>query len=72
MNRREEQYKVFKQVIHTFYPSDKEKTKEVLSKVNNVIIEPKLIYDTFHKTLKVEFKIGQNTLYKIKSLPEFF
>ena len=72
MNRREEQYKVFKQVIHTFYLSDKEKTKEVLSKVNNVIIEPKLIYDTFHKTLKAEFKIGHTTLYKIKSLPEFF
>ena len=72
MNKKEEQYKVFKQVIHTFYPSDKEKTKEVLNKVNNLVIEPKLIYDTFHKTLKAEFKIGNNTLYKIKSLPEFF
>ena len=72
MNKNEEQYKIFKQIVHTFYHSSNEKEKTVQSKVNNLIIEPKLIYDTFNKTLRADFKIGNTQLYKIKSLPEFF
>ena len=72
MNKNEEQYKIFKQVLHTFYHNEKVNTKEVQNKVNNIKIEPNLIYDTFHKTLKAEFKIGIEQMYKIKSLPEFF
>ena len=72
MNKNEEQYKIFKQVIHAFYHNEAEKTKETQTLVNNLNIEPRLIYDTFHKTLKAEFKIGNDQLYKIKSLPEFF
>ena len=72
MNKNEEQYKVFKQIVHTFYHNETEPTKDIQSKVNNLTIEPKLIYDDFHQTLKAEFKIGNVQLYKIKSLPEFF
>ena len=72
MNKNEEQYKIFKQVLHTFYHNEKVNTKEVQNKVNNIKIELNLIYDTFHKTLKAEFKIGIEQMYKIKSLPEFF
>ena len=72
MNKNEDQYKIFKQVVHAFYQNEAEKTKEANSKVNNLIIEPKLIYDTFHKTLKAEFRIGTTQFYKIKNLPEFF
>ena len=72
MNKNEEQYKIFKQIVHTFYHNETEPTKDIQSKVNNLTIEPKLIYDDFHQTLKAEFKIGNVQLYKIKSLPEFF
>ena len=72
MNKNDEQYKIFKQVVHTFYHNEVENTKQIQNKVNNVIIEPKLMYDTFHKTLKAEFRIGNTQMYKIKSLPEFF
>ena len=72
MNRNEEQYKIFKQIVHTFYHNEKEQEEKEKSKINNLNIEPKLIYDTFNKTLKAEFKIGDNQLYQIKSLPEFF
>ena len=72
MNKNEEQYKIFKQVLHTFYHNETEKTKDIQSKVNNLKIEPQIIYDTFNKTLKAEFRIGDSQLYKIKSLPEFF
>ena len=72
MNKNEEQYRIFKQIVHTFYHSSNEKEKEIQSKVNNLIIEPKLIYDSFKKTLRADFKIGDTQLYKIKNLPEFF
>ena len=72
MNRNDDQYNVFKQLVHTFYHNEATKTKDIQNKVNNLIIEPRLIYDTFHKTLKAEFRIGDSQLYKIKSLPEFF
>ena len=72
MNRIDDEYKIFKQLVHTFYHNEIEKGKNIQNKVNNLVIEPKLIYDTFHKTLKTEFRIGDNQLYKIKSLPEFF
>ncbi len=72
MNRNEEQYKIFKQLVHTFYHNEVQKTKDIQNKVNNLLIEPKLIYDTFRKTLKAEFRIGDSQLYKLKSLPEFF
>ena len=72
MNISEDQYKIFKQVLHTFYHKEPESMNNAQSKVNNLTIEPQIIYDTFKKTLKAEFKIGNEQLYKIKSLPEFF
>ncbi len=72
MNKNDEQYRVFKQIVHTFYHNSNEKEKHIQSKVNNLILEPKFIFDTFNKTLKVDFKIGDTQLYKIKNFPEFF
>lgn len=72
MNKNEEQYKIFKQIVHAFYHNESDKTKEIHNKVNNLMLEPKLIYDAFHKTLKAEFRLGNGQMYKIKSLPEFF
>ena len=72
MNKNEEQYKVFKQVVNAFYHKDTDKTKEIGITAKNLTIEPKIIYETFNKTIRAEFKIGDGQLYKIKSLPEFF
>ena len=72
MNISEDQYKIFKQVLHTFYHKELESMNNAQNKVNNLIIEPQIIYDSFKKTLKAEFRIGNDQLYKIKSLPEFF
>ena len=71
MNRNEEEYKIFNQVLHAFYHKENE-SKKVNNNMTNLIIEPTLIYDTYHKTLKAEFKIGNSQLYKIKNLPDFF
>jgi len=34
-------------------------------------IEPKIIYDKYSREMKIEFKIGDKQLYKLKNLPEF-
>ena len=72
MNISEDQYKIFKQVLHAFYQNENKSAKNIQDKVRNLTLEPQIIYDTFKKTLKAEFKIGNEQLYKIKSLPEFF
>ena len=69
-------YTNFKQIVNTFYNEeidqiDGEEIKLGKDK-GTIILEPKLIYNRFNKDLKVEFKIGNKRLYKIKSLTEFY
>lgn len=72
-----QQDRVFKQLLNTFYHSSnqidikQEKNTNQINK-NSIKIEPKLIYNSFHKILKVEFRIGDKQLYKLKNLPEFY
>ena len=71
--KQEEKYRDFKQLIHTFYPKHEQ---EVVAKSKilprSIKLEPKLIYNSYLKTLKLEIKIGDKQLYKIKNLPEFY
>ena len=72
--KQEEKYRNFKQLLLTFYPTAKkqEEKKETKAPMHSIRIEPKLIYDSYHKTLKLECKIGDKQLYKLKNLPEFY
>jgi len=72
--KKEEKYRNFKQLIHTFYPNYEEEQKEITNKISshNIKLEPKLIYNSYLKTLKLEIKIGDKQLYKLKNLPEFY
>lgn len=74
MNKNDEEYKIFKQVLHTFYHNDYETegTNQLNNGSHNIKIEPTIVYAPFQKTLKIEFKIGNKQLYKLKSLPEFY
>lgn len=68
-----DKYRAFKQLLHTFYPTHNEQetdTKKLLE--HTIKIEPKLIYNSYLKTLKLEVKIGNKQLYKIKNFPEFY
>ena len=69
-----ENYKVFNQLIHTFMHIEEEKTESASNSEKNgsIHIEPKIIYSKFNENLKLEIKIGEKQLYKIKSLPEFY
>ncbi len=72
--KQEEKYRSFKQLIHTFYPSNQEIAEKNKTKVmpHTIKLEPKLIYNSYLKTLKLEIKIGDKQLYKLKNLPEFY
>ena len=71
---KKEKYRNFKQLINTFYPSHEEIETENKRKtpLHSIKLEPKLIYNSYLKTLKLEIKIGDKQLYKIKNFPEFY
>ena len=73
--RNRENHRVFKQLLNTFMPITevtKQENKIAEEYAQNVKIIPKIFYNEFTKQLKVEFKIGDKQLYKLKNLPEFY
>lgn len=69
-----EKYRPFKQLINTFYhPIENSETDQLKESAPYMVkIEPKIIYNYYNKNLKVEFKIGNKQLYRLKDLPEFY
>ena len=70
----DEKYRIFKQLVKNFYhmTEQKEENEIINTNLHFVKIEPKFIYNSFEKKLKVEFKIGDTQMYKLKNLPEFY
>lgn len=70
------QYRNFKQIVNTFYNEELEEIdyeeEKVLKNKGSIKIEPKIMYDKFSSDMKVEFKIGNKKMYKIKDLSEFY
>ena len=66
-----EQNSNFRQLLNVFY-EEQEDIKEKIGTKNSVKIEPKIIMDRFQNKIKLEFKIGQTQMYKLKNLPQFF
>lgn len=69
--KEQEQNHNFRQLLNVFY-EDTEELNDRKTVKNNIKIEPKIIMDRFQSKLKLEFKIGQTQMYKLKNLPEFF
>ena len=69
-------YRNFRQIVTTFYNEEIEEinhNEEMKLKNRGTIkLEPKIIYDKFLGDMKVEFKIGDQKMYKIKNLSEFY
>lgn len=70
-------YRNFKQIVNIFYNEEIDEIgsgeDEIASKNKGTIkIEPKITYDKFSGDMKVEFKIGNKRMYKIKDLSEFY
>ena len=68
----EENKKVFKQLINTFLTVENKQIQNIKNLDNNIHIEPTIFYDKFHGTLKIEFKIGNMQMYKLKNIVEFY
>ena len=65
--------KIFDQVIKNFKDLYKEESISKDSEISGKIrIEPRIIYDKYSDNLKIEIQIGEEQLYKVKSLPEFY
>lgn len=73
--RKNVDYRSFKQILNTFYNDEIEieaKNDDIVKGNHKIKIYPKIIFDKFYKEIKIEFKLGEEKLYKIKSLPEFY
>lgn len=68
-------YRSFYQIVNTLFNEEIEKINDEQKQENiksNITIEPKLIYDKYNKALRLEAKIGDKRLYKIKNYSEFY
>ena len=74
IKKNNEKYRTFKQLINAFHYTSNSENEYTHQKVapHSINLIPKLIYNTYNKNLKVEFKIGDKHLYKLKNLPEFY
>ncbi len=73
--RTDSKYRNFKQIVNEFY-SDEMREIELSNEKEEIgekiKIEPKFIYDRYANNLRVEFKIGNKRMYKLKNLTEFY
>ena len=68
------EHRTFRQIVNTFYNDEVDGLEEEqpIQVDGNIKIEPKIYYDKFANEMKVEFRIGNKKMYKIKDLSEFF
>ena len=66
------EYRAFKQLINTFRYKDYNNKEEKQVNAHTIKLEPKLIYNSYTKSLKIEFKIGNKNTYILKDLTEFY
>ncbi|MCI8273332.1 MAG: DEAD/DEAH box helicase [Clostridia bacterium] len=69
------EYRSFKQIVNAFYAEEMKEVnqeKEQKKETEKVKIEPKIIYDKYTNNIRIEFKIGNQKMYKLKNLPEFY
>ena len=69
-------YNSFHQIVKTLYNEELEKIDSdidiELKNKGTIKIEPQIIYDKFTREMKIEFKIGNKRMYKLKNLSEFY
>lgn len=69
------EYKNFKNIVNIFYNEELEGINESPKEIKHsgtIKIEPKVFYDKFSGDMRVEFKIGDKKMYKIKNLAQFY
>jgi len=72
--RNDSKYRSFKQIVNELYSEEMKEIEEAnkQQEIAKIKIEPKVIYDKYTNNLRVEFKIGNERMYKLKDLTEFY
>ena len=73
--RLNQKYGSFTQIVNELYEEEMHETEEKKLEAENhgtIKIEPKIIYNKYYNSLKIDFKIGDKRMYKIKNLVEFY
>ena len=69
-------YREFDRILNDFYNEQIMEINagdmEELSEEDKIKIEPKIIFEKMESTLKLEFKLGNKKMYKIKDLADFY
>lgn len=69
-------YKSFNNLIHSFYNEELQEISSdetiKLPEKDKIKIETKIDYDKFSNGMKLEIKVGNGRMYKVKDLPEFY
>ena len=71
-NNSDEKYRIYRQMINSFYKDEQDAESLKLKSVGDIKLEPVVIYSKYNKELKVEFKVGNSTMYKIQNIKEFY
>lgn len=75
LENKNQKFNNFNEIVRTLYNEElSQLDNDRINIVNNgkIKIEPKLIYDKYYKELKLEFKIGNKRMYKLKNLSDFY
>ncbi len=74
MLRADSKYRSFKQIVNELYAEEMQEIEEAekQEETEKIKIEPKIIYDRYTNNLRIEFKIGNQRMYKLKDLTEFY
>ena len=74
MLREDSKYRSFKQIVNELYEEEMQEIEGTNAKeeIEKIKIEPKIIYDKYINSLRIEFKIGNDRMYKLKDLTEFY
>ena len=67
-----EKYRIYRQMISSFYNDEQLEKSTNLVYSEKVKLEPRLIYKDNLKTFRLEVRIGNKQMYKIKDLTEFY
>mgnify|MGYP003306613592 CR=1 FL=1 len=72
--RTDSKYRSFKQIVNELYSEEMKEIEQSEKKeyIEKIKIEPKIIYDKYTNNLRIEFKIGNQRMYKLKDLTEFY
>ena len=74
--RNNAKYATFRKLITELYNEELQEINteelEQLPENKKIKIEPKVVFDRFDNKLKLEFKVGNSRMYKIKDLVEFY